>query len=97
MSIPDLLKEAESCLASNPRKAEHLYKQILNTAGVSGATSHGSVAFILQQTASPGEVERLSDSEKTTILHNQETALVKLGELYRDQKSVCSLSGRVTI
>lgn len=31
-------------------------------------------------------------SEKDAILRNQETALVKLGELYRDQKCVHPIS-----
>jgi hypothetical protein len=47
-----------------------------------------TISNILLPTASQGETERLPDSEKTKILRDQETALVKLGELYRDQKCV---------
>ena len=50
--------------------------------------ANAMMPIILRYTASQGEMEKLPDSEKTQILRDQETALVKLGELYRDQKCV---------
>jgi 26S proteasome regulatory subunit N6 len=58
-STADLLAEAETVGAVNPKKGEAIYKQILDTS---------------KSAVNPDE------------LRDQETALVKLGELYRDQK-----------
>lgn len=58
-STADLLAEAETVAATNPKKGEAIYKQILDAS---------------KSTVNPDQ------------LRDQETALVKLGELYRDQK-----------
>lgn len=62
-STAELLAEAETVRAENPKRGEEIYKQILDTS---------------KSAVSPDE------------LRDQETALVKLGELYRDQKYVHS-------
>jgi 26S proteasome regulatory subunit N6 len=58
-STADLLAEAETVAATNPKRREAIYKQILDAS---------------KSAVNPDE------------LRDQETALVKLGELYRDQK-----------
>lgn len=55
------LKEAQKLVASNPRKAEGLYKEIISTPP--SVTSEAAVK-------------------------EYETALIGLGELYRDEKCV---------
>jgi 26S proteasome regulatory subunit N6 len=62
-STAELLAEAETVRAENPKRGEEIYKQILDAS---------------KSAVSPDE------------LRDQETALVKLGELYRDQKYVHS-------
>ncbi|KAI0076431.1 PCI-domain-containing protein [Panus rudis PR-1116 ss-1] len=64
-SPEEILKEAQSVAASDPSKAEALYKELLaSTAG-----------------------KDVPVREREEILRHQEQALVKLGELYRDQKN----------
>ena len=62
-SATALLKEAETLRSTNPKRAEQLYKQILE------ATANG-----------------VSQVDREQSLRDQEQALIKLGELYRDQK-----------
>jgi 26S proteasome regulatory subunit N6 len=69
-STADLLAEAETVGAVNPKKGEAIYKQILDTS---------------KSAVNPDE------------LRDQETALVKLGELYRDQKNAQGLAEVVTL
>ena len=64
-SATALLKEAETLRSTNPKRAEQLYKQILET------TANG-----------------VSQADREQSLRDQEQALIKLGELYRDQKLV---------
>ena len=65
-SASKLLEEAQAAKEKNPRKAEEIYRRILETSA--------------QAQAPP--------SEREQILRDQETALLKLGELFRDQKYV---------
>jgi 26S proteasome regulatory subunit N6 len=63
----DLLSEAQTLSKTDPKRAEQIFRDILNASGndaVAGA----------------------DDASKEQALRNQEIALVKLGELYRDQK-----------
>lgn len=62
-SASSLLKEAASARSTNPKRAEQLYKQILE------ATANG-----------------VSQVDRDQSLRDQEEAMIKLGELYRDQK-----------
>ncbi|KAF8490456.1 PCI-domain-containing protein [Russula emetica] len=66
----ELLAEAETVSAENPKRGEEIYKQILDAS---------------KSTVNPDE------------LRDQETALVKLGELYRDQKNAKGLAEVVTL
>ncbi|KAI0050854.1 PCI-domain-containing protein [Auriscalpium vulgare] len=65
-----LLADAASATATNPARAEEIYKGILSASKSSDA---------------PEE------------LRNQETALIKLGELYRDQKDAQALADVITL
>ncbi|KAI0086262.1 PCI-domain-containing protein [Irpex rosettiformis] len=58
----ELLAQAEAAHTSDPKRAEAIYTQILESASS-------------------------SKTENTVSLRDQETALVKLGELYRDQQN----------
>lgn len=62
-SASTLLKEAASARSTNPKRAEQLYKQILET------TAKG-----------------VTQGDRDQSLRDQEEAMIKLGELYRDQK-----------
>lgn len=64
-SASTLLKEAASARSTNPKRAEQLYKQILET------TAKG-----------------VTQGDRDQSLRDQEEAMIKLGELYRDQKYV---------
>ncbi|KAF4612765.1 hypothetical protein D9613_011899 [Agrocybe pediades] len=79
-SVKDLLAKAEAASASNPKEAEKLYKQIL--AATSSSTSNTN--------------EPARDEEQAQGLRDQEVALVKLGELYRDHKNAKGLSEIIT-
>ena len=59
-----LLEEAQQIRSTDPKKAEALYRRILET----GAQAQGPPA------------------EREQVLRDQETALLKLGELFRDNK-----------
>lgn len=74
-SAEELLQDASSLRTSNPTKAEALYKQVLESASATDASS----------------------SEKDQSLRHQETALVSLGELYRDQKNAKGVSEVITL
>ncbi|KAA1479492.1 proteasome regulatory particle subunit [Dentipellis sp. KUC8613] len=73
----ELLKEAETSAASNPKRAEAIYKDILSAASASSQ-------------------QDLSEERDQAVRH-QETALVKLGELYRDQKNAQGLAEVITL
>ncbi|OAX38169.1 proteasome regulatory particle subunit [Rhizopogon vinicolor AM-OR11-026] len=77
-STVGLLKQAEGLASSNPKRAEELYKQILNS---TVSTSNGSTVNI--------------DREQS--LRDQESALIKLAELYRDQKDASGLAQVITL
>jgi hypothetical protein len=82
MSKLTQLEEAESLTANSPSKAEAIYKQILNT-------PLGMVARRIPRTDSLPTLiasKTTDDQEKEKQLRDQETALVQLGKLYRDQK-----------
>jgi len=70
-----LLKQAEGLVHSNPMRAEELYKEILNLTGMLQQLT--SLAALMK---SPVNVD------KEQSLRDQELALIKLAELYRDQK-----------
>lgn len=71
-SASTLLKEATAARTTNPKRAEQLYKQILE------ATTTGG-----------------SQADREQSLRDQEEAMIKLGELYRDQKCVCFQNLRI--
>lgn len=70
-STAGLLTEAQSLSKTDPKRAEQIFRDILNASGNDA-------------------VAGTDDASKDQALRNQETALVKLGELYRDQKCVNS-------
>ncbi|KAJ8583149.1 PCI-domain-containing protein [Rhizopogon salebrosus TDB-379] len=78
ISTEELLRQAEGLLPSEPRRAEELYKQILNSAA---STSNGSAL----------------NADKEQSLRDQESALIKLAELYRDQKDATGLAQVITL
>jgi 26S proteasome regulatory subunit N6 len=75
-----LLSQADSLKASDWRKSEALYKQILQDCASTSSTNASS-----------------RDLEQSQTLRDQETALVKLGELYRDQKNAEGLAQVITL
>ncbi|KAG1765852.1 proteasome regulatory particle subunit [Suillus placidus] len=77
-STQDLLKQAADLASSNPKRAEELYKQILDS---TASTSNGSAV----------------NAEKEQSLRDQESALIKLAELYRDQKDASGLAQVITL
>lgn len=74
----DLLKQAADLASSNPKRAEELYKQILD---LTASTSNGSAV----------------NADKEQSLRDQESALIKLAELYRDQKDASGLAQVITL
>ncbi|KAG1827642.1 PCI-domain-containing protein [Suillus subaureus] len=74
----DLLKQAADLASSNPKRAEELYKQILDS---TASTSNGSAV----------------NADKEQSLRDQESALIKLAELYRDQKDASGLAQVITL
>lgn len=89
--VKDILEEAEKLSSTDPRKAATLYQEILSkqcSARVVASFKYSSLVAY----CTDGQVRR---KEGDDILKYQETALVKLGELYRDLKYVrsnaCSL------
>ncbi|KII89171.1 hypothetical protein PLICRDRAFT_53638 [Plicaturopsis crispa FD-325 SS-3] len=79
MSTLSLLEEAQSIAATNPTRAEQLYKEILSN------------------TAASTSDDTPRTSERDQSLRDQETALVKLGELYRDQKNAKGIAEVITL
>ncbi|KAG1849262.1 proteasome regulatory particle subunit [Suillus subalutaceus] len=77
-STQDLLKQAADLASSNPKRAEELYKQILDS---TASTSNGSAV----------------NADKEQSLRDQESALIKLAELYRDQKDASGLAQVITL
>ncbi|EIW73987.1 proteasome regulatory particle subunit [Coniophora puteana RWD-64-598 SS2] len=76
-SLADVLKEAEANASTNPKRAEELYKQVLDSASASSSKS--------------------SSAANAEILRDQESALLKLAELYRDQKNATGLAEVITL
>jgi 26S proteasome regulatory subunit N6 len=77
-STQDLLKQAADIASSDPKRAEELYKQILDS---TASTSNGSAV----------------NADKEQSLRDQESALIKLAELYRDQKDASGLAQVITL
>lgn len=77
-STQELLKQAADLASSNPKRAEELYKQILDS---TASTSNGSAV----------------NADKEQSLRDQESALIKLAELYRDQKDASGLAQVITL
>jgi hypothetical protein len=78
--MASLIEQANAALPTDPRRAEKIYNQILQSSPCKTcriAINHGLT--LLPPAASDPE-----------LLRDQETALVKLGELYRDEKLVLS-------
>ncbi|GJJ07597.1 hypothetical protein Clacol_001800 [Clathrus columnatus] len=65
-----LLDDAQACQKSDPRRAESLYKQVL-------------------QATSPSSSSHEQDSSRA---REQEVALTKLGEIYRDEQNAAGLA-----
>ena len=83
-SVAELFSQAEKCASTDPKKAEELYKKILhNTSGESNLFEHDQLP--ISKIASTSK-EPPRDEDQAQNLRDQEIALVKLGELYRDQK-----------
>ncbi|KAF9459082.1 proteasome regulatory particle subunit [Collybia nuda] len=76
-SSSEILARAESCLKSDPRTAERLYREVLVGTALGPATTN--------------------EPENTQKLRDQESALVKLGELYRDERNGKGLSEVITL
>jgi 26S proteasome regulatory subunit N6 len=79
-SISELLKQAQE----NPDQAERIYKQILSsTSGILWLSFFFMFidCFLVLATSRDAR-----DHDQSQNLRDQEVALVKLGELYRDQK-----------
>lgn len=81
-SADDLLQQAEQSAKSDPKRAEQIYSDIL---GMSSKTRCANLAHF--QTDKPIDKEATTTETAGTLRH-QETALIKLGELYRDQQYV---------
>ncbi|EIM89539.1 PCI-domain-containing protein [Stereum hirsutum FP-91666 SS1] len=77
-STAGLLTEAQSLSKTDPKRAEQIFRDILNASGNDA-------------------VAGTDDASKDQALRNQETALVKLGELYRDQKNPQGLAEVITL
>ena len=83
-TIAELFSQAEKCASTDPKKAEDLYKKILhNTSG--GSKLFSMVNLLISKLASTSN-EPPRDEDQAQNLRDQEIALVRLGELYRDQK-----------
>lgn len=67
------LEQADVARKNDPAKAEELYRSIL-------ATKAGT------STAGPSEDQHADMAANESILKDQETALLKLGALYRDNE-----------
>ncbi|PPQ85740.1 hypothetical protein CVT26_005190 [Gymnopilus dilepis] len=83
LSIPSLLTKADSVRTTDPAQAEVLYKQVLN------ASSPG-------QNQDQNQQQQEGAQERSDVLRNQEVAIVKLGELYRDQRNAQGLADVIT-
>ena len=73
--------DLDALAASDPKKAEQIYKNILQ------GLQTGVTVFGHLMTA-PTESKSETEHDQEARLKEQESALVKLAELYRDQKSV---------
>ena len=85
-SISELLKQAQE----NPKQAEEIYKQILSsTSGIPGCPFPPPFldCFLVLATSRDAR-----DHDQSQNLRDQEVALVKLGELYRDRKCASLLA-----
>lgn len=71
-----LLTQTQSLTNSDPKRAEQIYRDILNAFGNDVAAN-------------------TDDASKEQALRNQETALIKLGELYRDHRCVPPLPDKL--
>ena len=84
-SIAELFSQAEKCASTDPKKGEDLYKKILhNTSGEFQFILARSIYQCRKIASTSKEPPR--DEDQAQNLRDQEIALVKLGELYRDQK-----------
>ncbi|KAK0217846.1 PCI-domain-containing protein [Armillaria fumosa] len=81
LTTAQLLAEADAASKTDSVRAEALYKQILTSS--SSAPSTSSKEDVQQQ--------------KTQTLRDQETALVNLGQLYRDQKNAQGVAEVITL
>lgn len=77
--------DLDSLVAKDPKKAEAIYKSILQ------GTALVFIPPDVKQTVS-AESKSEDGHDKEAKLKEQESALVKLAELYRDQKSVSKTS-----
>ncbi|KAI5985641.1 proteasome regulatory particle subunit [Pisolithus albus] len=82
-----LLDEAKD---ASPKRAEEIYKQILVSTGPS-LCSNPFTTDDFVPTASTSNVER------DQVLRDQENAMIKLAELYRDQKNAQGLAEVITL
>jgi 26S proteasome regulatory subunit N6 len=83
-STQELLRQAEDLAPSNPKRAEDLYKQILDSTGVFGHYTSWLLVLIMQPASTSNG--SIVNGDKEQSLRDQESALIKLAELYRDQK-----------
>lgn len=82
-SKEDLLKQAEALASSNPLQAEALYKEIISTHKYNRSIA---VRLTSAMYAATPINQHAAVEERQWDLRHQENALVKLAELYRDQK-----------
>ena len=88
--IAQLLGQAQASSSINPKESERIYKEVLAIASGEARASGKDLRECLNHICSIhiiGEPRR--DDEQAQGLRDQELALVKLGELFRDQKYVC--------
>jgi hypothetical protein len=83
--------DLDSLAATDPKKAEAIYKSILQ-----GSSSYLGFRRDAKHAAST-ESKSEDGHDKEARLKEQESALVKLAELYRDQKSVSITLGSFTV
>ncbi len=87
----ELLTQAKA--ASDPREAEKLYREILGEQRRSGQRGLRDSAYCA---VSPID-EHAPVEEREAELRRQESALVKLGEIYRDQKYALAVMARTCL
>ncbi|KAG6329908.1 hypothetical protein ID866_9179, partial [Astraeus odoratus] len=91
----ELINEADSVASTNPKRAEEIYKQVLASSGKHASTNVCTLdSWAFAGSASNGSS---SNQERDHVLRNQENAMTKLAELYRDQRNAKGLAEVITL